>query len=392
MNNFIFNTPTKVYFGKDSEKNLGKLIKEYGFKKVLFHYGKNSIKKIGLYDFVIKELNDNEIDFIELGGVEANPKLSLVEQGVALAKKEQIDFILAVGGGSVIDSAKSIAKGYYTDESPWLFNTGERKAEKSLPVGVILTIAAAGSEMSNSCVITNDYLNDKRGFGSELNRPLFAICNPGFTYSVSKYQTACGIVDIMMHTLERVLSYDNGYNPLTDNLAFGLIKAVLETGKTAYMNPTDYDARATLMWASSLSHNGLTACGRDYIMPVHQMEHALSGIYDSISHGAGLAILWPSWAAKAASINPLPFAKLGYYSFGISKNMSIEDASKTAIQMMKNYFKEIGMPTTLTEVNVTKESLEEIANLYTFNRTRTIDDIFLLDYNSCLEILNDCYE
>lgn len=392
MNNFIFNTPTKVYFGKDSEKNLGKLIKEYGFKKVLFHYGKNSIKKIGLYDFVIKELNDNEIDFIELGGVEANPKLSLVEQGVALAKKEQIDFILAVGGGSVIDSAKSIAKGYYTDESPWLFNTGERKAEKSLPVGVILTIAAAGSEMSNSCVITNDYLNDKRVFSSELNRPLFAICNPEFTYSVSKYQTACGIVDIMMHTLERVLSYDNGYNPLTDNLAFGLIKAVLETGKTAYMNPTDYDARATLMWASSLSHNGLTACGRDYIMPVHQMEHALSGIYDSISHGAGLAILWPSWAAKAAAINPLPFAKLGYYSFGISKNMSIEDASKTAIQMMKNYFKEIGMPTTLTEVNVTKESLEEIANLYTFNRTRTIDDIFLLDYDSCLEILNDCYE
>ena len=392
MRNFIYNTPTKVFFGIDAEKNLGKILREYKFKKILFHYGKESIRKIGLYDYVVDELKNNNIDYIELGGVEANPKLSLVEQGVKLAKEANIDFILAVGGGSVIDSAKSIAAGFYTDCSPWVYNCGEKKLEKSLPVGVILTISAAGSEMSNSCVITNDRLNDKRGFSSELNRPLFAICNPKFTYSVSKYQTACGIVDIMMHTLERVLSYDNTYNPLTDNLAYGLIKAVYEVGKTAYNKPNDYDARATLMWASSLSHNGLTACGKEYQMPVHQMEHALSGLFDHVAHGAGLAILWPAWANKAAEIYPLPFAKLGYLSLGLSTNIKPEFAAKTAIQMFKTYFQEIGMPTTLKEVGVKKTDLPSIANLYTFNGKRTIDDIFILNYETCLEILNACYE
>lgn len=392
MRNFIYNTPTKVYFGEGSETNLVSLIKDGNYHKVLLHYGRASIKKIGLYDYVVKELTDNNIPFVELGGVEANPKLSLVEKGIVLAKQEDVDFILAVGGGSVIDSAKSIAAGFYTDESPWLFNSGQRTLKKSLPVGVILTISAAGSEMSNSCVITNDYLNDKRGFSSELNRPAFAICNPKFTYSVNKFQTACGVVDIMMHTLERVLSDDKTYNPLTDNLAFGLIKSVLEVGKTAYNEPTNYDARATLMWASSLSHNGLTGCGRNYKMPVHQIEHALSGTYDSIAHGAGLAILWPAWASMASKIYNTPFANLGYLSFGLSKTISEEDAANTAIQMMKTYFKEIGMPTTLKEVNVTKESLPAIAKLYTFNGTRTINDFFLLDYDSCLKILEDCYE
>lgn len=392
MNNFNYYTPTKVYFGKGSEKNLVKLIKEGNYKKVLFHYGKGSIKKIGLYDFIINELKSNNIDFIELGGVEANPKLSLVEQGVKLAKENNIDFILAAGGGSVIDSAKSIAAGYFINKSPWVFNSGEQVLNKSLPVGVILTLSAAGSEMSNSCVITNDYTNDKRGFGSDHNRPVFAICNPEFTYTVSKYQTACGIVDIMMHTLERTISYDTTYNPLTDNIAYGLIKAILEVGKVAYNEPTNYDARATLMWASSLSHNGLTACGRDYIMPVHQMEHALSGTYDSVAHGAGLAVLWPAWAQLAAQKDPTRFAELGYQSFGLNRKIKPLDAAITAIQLMKDYFKSIGMPLTLKELNVKYEDLEKIARLYTFDGKRTIDDIILVDYNTCLQILKNCYE
>lgn len=392
MKNFIYNAPTKVVFGVDSEKKLVSLIKEGNYRKVLFHYGKSSIKKLGLYDFIINELTTNKIDYIELGGVEANPKLSLVEKGIKLAKENQVDFILAVGGGSVIDSAKSIADGYYTDESPWVFNSGQKILTKCLPVGVILTIAAAGSEMSNSCVITNDYTNDKRGFSSELNRPKFAICNPVFTYTVSKFQTACGIVDIMMHTLERTISYDLTYNPLTDNIAFGLIKAVLEVGKVAYNDPTNYDARATLMWASSLSHNNLTSSGREYMMPVHQIEHALSGTYDSVAHGAGLAVLWPSWAHFAAQVDPTRFAELGYNSFGLSRNISVSDAAQTAIKMMSDYFKAIGMPSTLKELNVKREDLPSIAKLYTFNGTRTINDIIFVDYEKCLEILEYCYD
>ena len=330
MKDFIYNTPTKIYFGANKEEELGNILKENKVNKLLLHYGKSSIKKSGLYDKIVNILNINNIDFIELGGVEANPKLSLVEKGIKLARENNIDFILAVGGGSVIDSAKSISAGIYHDFSPWLYNTGEKILDKNVPIGVVLTISAAGSEMSNSCVITNDYTNDKRGFTSELNRVKFAILNPKLTYSVSKYQTACGITDIMMHTLERVLSYDNCYNPLTDNLAFGLIKAVLEVGKIAYNEPNNYDARATLMWASSLTHNGLTACGREYVMPVHQIEHALSGTYDSIAHGAGLAVLWPSWATFASLKDPSRFAELGYNSFGISRNLNQNEAAKTA--------------------------------------------------------------
>lgn len=392
MKDFIYNTPTKIYFGANKEEELGNILKENKVNKLLLHYGKSSIKKSGLYDKIVNILNINNINFIELGGVEANPKLSLVEKGIKLARENNIDFILAVGGGSVIDSAKSISAGIYHDFSPWLYNTGEKILDKNIPIGVVLTISAAGSEMSNSCVITNDYTNDKRGFTSELNRVKFAILNPKLTYSVSKYQTACGITDIMMHTLERVLSYDNCYNPLTDNLAFGLIKAVLEVGKIAYNEPNNYDARATLMWASSLTHNGLTACGREYVMPVHQIEHALSGTYDSIAHGAGLAVLWPSWATFASIKDPSRFAELGYNSFGISRNLNQKDAAKTAIQMMKNYFLEIGMPSTLKELNVKKEDLEKIANLYTFNGKRVIDDIILVDYDMCLKILENCYE
>lgn len=392
MENFIYNTPTKVYFGKGEEKKIVRIIKEYGFKKILFHYGKSAIKKMGLYDYLISEFKNNDIDFIELGDVEANPKLSLVEKGIKLAKENKIDFILAVGGGSVIDSSKAIADGYYVDFNPWEFNLGNKKPVKALPIGVILTISAAGSEMSNSCVITNDYENDKRGFTCELNRPLFAILNPEFTYSVSKFQTGCGIVDIMMHTLERVIASPDVYNPLTDNIAFGLIKAVLEAGKTAINEPNNYDARATLMWASSLTHNGLTGCGRSYMMSVHQMEHALSGLFDHVAHGAGLSILWPAWANLASQKDPRRFAELAYQSFNLPRNVEIKDAAKYAIVSMKNYFVEIGMPTTLKEENIPEDRLEDIAKLYTFNFTRTIDDIIHVDYDTCLTILKDAYK
>lgn len=391
MDNFIYNTPTMVYFGKDTELQVGEILSKYNPKMVLFHYGKESIKKIGLYDKVVKALKDAKIKYIELGGVEANPKLSLVEKGISLAKKNNVDFILAVGGGSVIDSAKAIADGFYVSHSPWLFSIGERKPQKALPIGVILTISASGSEMSNSCVITNDYTNDKRGFCCELNRPRFAILNPELTYSVSKYQTACGITDILMHTLERVISSPDILNPLTDNLAYGLIKSVIEAGRKAILNPTDYEARATLMWASSLSHNGITACGRPYIMSVHQIEHAVSGLFDNVSHGAGLAALWPAWARLASLKNHSRFASLGYNVFALDPNLSEAYVAKEAIDKIEAYFEEISIPHHLRDFGIAKEDLPKIAQLYTFDGKRAINDIIYIDYDKCLEILNLAY-
>ena len=302
MQNFTFHTPTKVFFGKDTEKQVGEIIKSYGFSKVLFHYGSGSIKKSGLYDTVVNSLQENGIRFVELGGVEPNPKLSLARKAAELARTEQVDLILAVGGGSVLDSAKAAAAGAYYGCDPWEFSSKKRVPEKAIPVGTILTLAASGSEMSDSCVITNEDGWLKRGFNAPSNRPLFSIMNPELTYTVSKYQTGCGIVDIMMHTLERYFSL-NGENPLSDALAEGLLKTVAEAGRRAIENPADYEARATLMWAGSLSHNGLTGCGKTFMMRCHQLEHELSGAYDRVAHGAGLAVLFPAWAKYIYTYN-----------------------------------------------------------------------------------------
>lgn len=390
MNNFIYNTPTKVFFGKNQEDKLGEILKSYNIKKVLLHYGKESIKKSGLYDKVINQLKAFKIDFVELGGVTPNPKLSLALKGVEIAKKEKVDLILAVGGGSVIDSAKLISVGAKVDFNPWLFSIKEKTPNDHIPVGTILTISAAGSDMSNSCVITNDTTKEKRGFVSEENRCLFAILNPELTYTVSKYQTACGIVDIMMHTLERYFSSGDD-TPLTDNIALGLLKAVYDAGKILITDPYNYDARATIMWANSLSHNGLTGVGRNYIMSVHQLEHELSGMYDEISHGAGLAVLWPAWAKIAYKAEIGRFSRYAYEVIGITKtNDSIADILK-AIEETQNYFISLGMPKSLRELNVKESSLEELAYNTMFKGKRVLEDIIKVDYEMAYKILKLAY-
>ena len=390
MNNFIYNTPTKVFFGKNQEDKLGEILKSYNIKKVLLHYGKESIKKSGLYDKVINQLKAFKIDFVELGGVTPNPKLSLALKGVEIAKKEKVDLILAVGGGSVIDSAKLISVGAKVDFNPWLFSIKEKTPNDHIPVGTILTISAAGSDMSNSCVITNDITKEKRGFVSEENRCLFAILNPELTYTVSKYQTACGIVDIMMHTLERYFSTGDD-TPLTDNIALGLLKAVYDAGKILITDPYNYDARATIMWANSLSHNGLTGVGRNYIMSVHQLEHELSGMYDEISHGAGLAVLWPAWAKIAYKAEIGRFSRYAYEVIGITKtNDSIADILK-AIEETQNYFISLGMPKSLRELNVKESSLEELAYNTMFKGKRVLEDIIKVDYEMAYKILKLAY-
>ncbi len=374
---FTYNTPTKLIIDCDILK-LGEIIKSYGYKNVLFLYGGGSIKKIGLYDEVINSLNNSRINYIEVSGVEPNPKLSFVRD--VLAKNYEFDMILAVGGGSVIDTAKSIAVSYKSGVDPWKFNSHEVIPTKSMPVGVVLTISAAGSEMSSSCVITNEELKIKQGFNSEVNRPLFAIMNAEYTYSVNKYQTACGIVDIMMHTLERYISLEESM--LADEFAIGLLKTVVKNGKIAYANPIDHQARKELMLASSFAHNGLTHVGRSYKLRAHMFEHIISGFYDNVTHGAGLAIVWPAYCKyvyKNPLLTPL-FARLAYELFNVEKTVNVEVDAYLGIIKMEEFFKELGMPIRLEDVNIDISNLEPFALALTKNKTVIIRDVVDIDY------------
>ena len=390
MEQFSFYTPTKVIFGKGVQSQVGAVIKSYGFKKILFHYGSGSIKKSGLYDQIVASLRENGIEFVELGGVQPNPKLSLSRKAAQLCIDEKVEMILAVGGGSVLDSSKSAAAGAANHCDPWEFSSGARVLEKSLPVGAVLTIAAAGSEMSDSCVITNEEGWLKRGFNSDHNRPLFAIMNPELTYTVSKYQTACGVTDIMMHTLERYFCM-NGDVALTDHLAEGLLRSVIEAGKVVMDKPNDYEARATLMWASSLSHNGLTGCGRNFMMRCHQIEHELSGMYDRIAHGAGLAVIFPAWAKYIyKNEKALPrFCQFAQRVWGIE--MDFEHPERTAlagIEACESFFKSLGMPVRLSELDVDDTKFDEMAEKCTFFGKRVLKDYIPLGKTEIIEIYN----
>ena len=362
MINFEFVSPTKIYFGRKQEENIGKILNDYGYKNILFHYGQTSIFKSGLYERVVNSLNEYSINYIELGGVLPNPKIDLVRKGVEIVKNNNIELVLAVGGGSVIDSAKSIACGAKVDFDPWLFNLHQKIPKEVLPVATILTISAAGSELSNSCVISNLESNIKNGFNSDLIRPIFSILNPELTFSVSPYQTACGIVDILMHTLERYFNdVKNSY--FTDEIALGLIKATIKSGLIVMKNPQDYEARASLMIASSYSHNGLTGLGTKMYFTVHKLEHILSGMHDEVAHGAGLAILFPAWAKYTKDLLIDKWTRLGL-AIGIKDDEEIVD---NTIDYFYNLFKDLNMPVSLTEVNVSENEFEEFATRATNN-------------------------
>lgn len=392
MDNFIFHTPTKVFFGKDEELKVGKLIKEYNAKKVLIHYGGGSAEKSGLLGKVRKCLDEEGISYVELGGVRPNPELSLVRKGIELCQKEGVDFILAVGGGSVLDSTKDIANGVANPEvDVWDFSLGKAQPEKTLKKGVILTLAAAGSEMSNSCVITDLDNNDKRGYGSQMNRMDFAIMNPELTYTVSKYQTACGAVDIAMHTMERYFCLgDDTY--LTDSIAEAVMKSAIKSGMDSYINPEDYVARANMMWASSLAHNGLTQCGRTFILTVHQFEHEVSGMYPEVAHGAGLAAIWCSWARYVYKASPERFNQWAKNVWNVDTDFEHPEASiEKAINMQEDYYKKLGMPTSLKELDVKEEDLEELAIKCSRNKTRTLPGYMPLSYDEILDIYKMAY-
>ena len=393
MKNFIYETPTKVYFGKGEENKVGKLIAEYQPQKVLLHYGGKSAKESGLLDRVKKCLEEENINYVELGGVVANPELGLVREGIALCIQEGVDFVLAVGGGSVLDSAKAIANGAANpDMDVWEFSLGKCVPERTLNKGAILTLSAAGSEMSNSCVITNMETGEKRGYSCSCNRMNFAIENPELTYSVSPYQTACGIVDIAMHTMERYFCPgEDTY--LTDAIAEAVIKNVMKAGVDCIENPKNYEARANMMWASSLAHNGLTECGREHQLVVHQFEHEVSGMYPQIAHGAGLAAIWCSWARYVYSANTDRWLQYAHNVWNL--DIDFEHPEKTieeAINRQELFYSSIGMPIRLNTLGVQKEDLEKLALDCSRNKTRTLIGYKPLNYEDILAIYKMAYE
>ena len=362
MKDFNFYAPTRVVFGREAEEKLPQLIQQYGGGKVLVHFGGGSARKSGLLDKVEKMLTEAGISFVELGGVVPNPLLSKVKEGIALCQKEQVDFILAVGGGSVIDSAKAIGYGVWYSGDVWDFWDGKAVPQSCLPIGVMLTIPAAGSEMSSSCVITNDEGMLKRGVNSDLCRCKFAIMNPERTYTLPPYQTAAGATDIMMHTMERYFSkYEDAL--LTDAIAEALLRTVMEATPEVLKNPEDYRHRAAIMWASSLSHNDLTECGTEKDFACHKLEHELSGLF-GVTHGAGLAAIWGSWARYVMDKHLNRFAKFAVNVMGVTNDFT--DAKATAlkgVEATERFFHAIGMPISIPELIGRQATDEEIETL-----------------------------
>ena len=390
MENFYYYIPTKIFFGKGEENKVAKIIKEYNPKKVIIVYGGGSIKRIGLLDKVTSLLKEENIPFVTLGGVRPNPELPFVRDGIKFAIEEGVDFVLAIGGGSVLDTAKDIANGVANpNDDVWDYHTHKKEPKKTLHKGAILTISAAGSEMSLSSVISNPETKEKYGYNSFFNRFDFAIENPELTYTVSPYQTACGIVDIGMHTIERFFYLGEGTD-LTDSIALAIIKTTFKCGIKAYNNPNDFEARANLMWASSLSHNGLTHMGRQFSLVVHKLEHELSAMYPDIAHGAGLAALWCSWARYVYKYSMDRFQL--YVSEIWDEKGNDEQAILNGIKKQEDYYKSIGMPTSLEELGVKESDLEELSIRCSSNKSKVLQGYKPLGYSDMLNIYKMAYK
>ncbi|MGL4672673.1 iron-containing alcohol dehydrogenase [Cetobacterium sp.] len=386
MKNFIYDVPTRILFGENQVSNVGKEVKKHA-SKVLLLYGKNSIKKNGLYDEVIKRLRDENIEIIELSGVDPNPRIETVREGAELCRKHHLELILAVGGGSTIDCAKGIAAQTKYHGDIWQDLCVDKKFHlltEALPVASILTLAATGSEMNGNSVLSNPSEDLKLGFNSYILRPVFSILDPTYTFTVNKYQTAAGVVDIMSHLFEQYFSPDKkGY--LQARMMEGLLKTVIHYGPIAYENPTDYEARANIMWASSLSLNGLTSSGKESTdWATHQIEHELSAKYD-ITHGVGLGILTPYWMEYVLSEeNVHRFVEYANNVWGIFGDDNFEVAQK-AIRTTREFFNSLDVPSTLAEIDIDSSKFEEMAAGAT--RLGAIGTMKKLEFKDVLEIL-----
>ena len=363
MKDFNYFAPTEVVFGKQSEEQVARLVKKYGGTKVLVHYGGKSAERSGLLDKICGLLAEGGIPFVKLGGVVPNPRLSLAKQGIELCRKEGIDFILAVGGGSVIDSAKCIAYGVCMEGDVWNLYLGKASVpETMLPVACVLTIPAAGSEMSESSVITNEDGDVKLGYSNNLSRPKFSIMNPESTFTLPPYQTAAGVTDMMMHTMERYFTKDDDMDFTTD-VAEAMLRSIKNAVFAVLKNPDDYRYRAQIMWGGSLMHNGLTGCGFSDDWATHQLEHELSGMFD-VTHGAGLAAIWPSWARYVMHENLSRFVRFAVNVMDVPNDFTDPEATALkGIEAMERFYHAIGMPINIRELigrDITDEEIKEM--------------------------------
>lgn len=388
MQDFNYYAPTEVAFGKEAESRVAELVTKYGGHKVLVHYGGKSAKASGLLDKVCDYLKAAGIEFLELGGVVPNPRLSLVREGIKLVRDNGVDFILAVGGGSVIDSAKAIAFGAVYDGDVWDFYDYKVDATACMPVACVLTIPAAGSEMSESSVITNEDGDIKRGYSNNLSRPKFAIMNPERTFTLPPYQTAAGVTDMMMHTMERFFSHDNDMT-LTDNLAIAVLRTMKDCIPAVLKNPNDYRNRAQIMWGGSLAHNDLTGCGLVGDWATHQIEHELSALFD-VTHGAGLAAVWPSWARYVMQENIQRFVKFAVEVWDVPNDYTDPEATALrGIEEVEKFYHSIGMPINIPELigrKATEEEIVEMARKCTHNGTVTQGQFKVLNADDIAEI------
>lgn len=356
MENFNFYSPTEFVFGKGRENECGTYVKKFGGSKVLVHYGSGSVVKSGLLDRVKKALESQSIPYVELGGVKPNPRDTLVYEGIELCKKENVDFILAVGGGSVIDSSKAIAVGVPYDGDFWDFYCGKSEIKAAIPVATVLTIAAAGSEGSGDSVITKENGMLKRGAGSEFMRPKFSIMNPELTCTLPAYQTACGATDIMAHVFERYFTNTTEVE-ITDRLCEAVLMTMVKETPRVIADPNNYEARANIMWAGTVAHNGIVGVGRSQDWNSHGIEHELSALYDC-AHGAGLAVIMPSWMEFVMSHNVMRFAQMASRVFGVPMNFeNPEDTAKKGIKAFRTFLRSIGMPINFSELGAKEEDI-----------------------------------
>lgn len=363
MFSFNYYTPTEIRFGKGTADQAGEYVKKYHGTRVLIHYGGGSVVRTGLLERVKASLDQAGITHVELGGVVPNPRLSKVYEGIRLCREEKVDFLLAVGGGSVIDSAKAIGYGLTSDRDVWDLFEHTRTAQSCMPLGCILTIAAAGSEMSNSCVITNEANGKKRAYNNDIARPRFAILDPELTMTLPDYQTACGCADMLMHTEERY--FTNGGNmEITDSIAEALMRTVMNYARVLVREPDNYEARAEIMWAGSLAHNGLTGCGNDGgDFASHMLEHEMGGMFD-VAHGAGLAAIWPSWARYVYKDCLPRFKRFAIQVMGVEEKGSDEAIALAGIEAKEAFYHAIGMPVNMRELGIqpTDQQILEMAH------------------------------
>lgn len=374
INDFNFYAPTRVVFGRNAEKKIGELVASCQCRKVLIHYGGGSAERSGLLNVVREQLNTAGIPYVELGGVVPNPLLSKVYEGIELCRREQVDFILAVGGGSVIDSSKAIGYGVPYEGDVWDFWDSKGTPKQCLPIGAVLTIPAAGSEMSSSTVITKDEGLVKRGFNCDLCRCKFAVMNPERTYTLPPYQTAAGATDIMMHTMERYFSkYED--MTLTDAISEALLRTVKDAALVVMQHPEDYRNRAQIMWASSLAHNDLTECGLEKDFATHRLEHELSALF-GVTHGAGLAAIWPSWARYVKARHLSRFVQFAVNVMGVENDFSHpEETAEKGIRAIEEFYHKIGMPINIKELlgrEITDEEIEVLVDKCSRGGTITV--------------------